>query len=173
LHNKTYLDIILENQFDVVLVSGRSPQQVQLQALSYDGQAVLGCMETMFKDRLCRGKPSGVSSYPNGVWHRVRHSAVGGATEYMTLMYVQGINVDPQVTVFRRTLRHFVDFGICPTKLASTNSVSTHDTSSFYNLGDRLIPNQYLRPVICHSVCSLKWMGVANFVSCRLSRILY
>jgi hypothetical protein len=57
------MKIISETQFDVVLVSGRSPQQVQLQVLSYDGRVVLGCMETMFKERLRGGKPSSISSY--------------------------------------------------------------------------------------------------------------
>jgi hypothetical protein len=96
----------LKHNYNMVLVSGRASQKLYNKVHSVPSSAVIGCFETTFPDRLREGKPSWIDAWrgSEGCWHCVRHSLVGGATEYVTLLYVKGLVVDPQVTLLRRTI---------------------------------------------------------------------
>jgi hypothetical protein len=95
----------ITQNFNMVLVSGNSSQTLYNKVHSVLLSVVIGCLETTFPDCLREGKPSQIDSWcgAEGFWHCVRHSSVGGATEYVTLFYVRGLMVDPQVTLLRRT----------------------------------------------------------------------
>jgi hypothetical protein len=141
----------------LILISCCSPQQLYNKVGEFVSGPVIGCIERNFTGRLRKGQPSGLTREvlhqprSNSAWHRVRHCSVGGATEFVALFYVVGMELDPQVSSLRRTIRHFVDFGIRPSRGVAAPSPNPIPSSTSYELGDRLRPENYFLPVTCPS----------------------
>jgi hypothetical protein len=99
---------------NLMLVSGSSAQQVYDRVHRCDEVNVIGSLEVHFTEQLRGGKPSCIQDckFQKGCWHRIRHSLAGRTTEFVTLISVKGLVIDLLVTTLRRTIRHFVDYGI-------------------------------------------------------------
>jgi hypothetical protein len=71
--------------------------QHRLTKLATDNTAAIGVLDHHFHGRLRGGRPTGcLTSLIQ--WHRVRHTSVGGATDYCALFGCVGLHIDPHTT---------------------------------------------------------------------------
>jgi hypothetical protein len=164
----------------LMLVSSATPQQLICATASLPTKQFIGVVETHFSGRLRNGHPSwtipgGISQVHghDAVWYRVRHSSVGGATEFVTLFYSSGMSLDPNMSPLRRTIRHFVDFGIRATRgtEAPSTAAQGRGTTLRYSLGDRLRPGCYDHPIVCPSSFHGTGWGIRQLTLQELSNV--
>jgi hypothetical protein len=98
----------------VLLVSGTVP--FLLPYLQDTSGYTVGVLDSHFHGRMRNGRPSGVRIAGLGhvCWHRVRHTSVGGSTLYCCLFGTNMADTEPQVSLLRRTIRHYLDHSIRP-----------------------------------------------------------
>jgi hypothetical protein len=107
-----------------------------------------GLVNHMFCGRLHGGRPSGSTNevLRHTRWCRVRHTTVGGPTNYCALLGYTGLHVEPKLTILRRNIRSILDFGIRPR--VCTGPCQSDASSSIYCLQDKLITGFYDRLVV-------------------------
>lgn len=129
----------------LVLVSG-SLEYVYQHSASFKHLATIGVVDTHFAGRLRKGRPSGSIpiTLPHVKWFRLRHSAVGGPTDYIALFAVFGGPPDPTLSILRRTLGDIFNHGIRPTISQLTPPAESGD---FYSVNSVIRQGSYLLPV--------------------------
>jgi hypothetical protein len=130
----------------VRLCSGPSIQYLITQ-MGLSTIPTIGLLSEHFAGRLRNGRLSGDLHRDSHhiVWHRVRHTTVGGSTNFTALLGCLHIELSPRLSVLRRTIRIIVDFGIKPTFLPIILSAAA--TANRYMLDDILQVGHYDCPL--------------------------
>jgi hypothetical protein len=103
------------------------------------------CVHRSFTPRAAYGYSRGPSQAIK--WFRIRHSVVGGPTNFCALLGTTDPVFEPKLSVLRRTIRSVIDFGLRPLPHNSSTCKSRTPTK-FYSLDDKLITGHYHRPVV-------------------------
>lgn len=131
----------------VVVVSGSISFFVNLLTELGDVSCVF-ILDRPFCQRLRQGRPSGV---PSGVvvkWHRIPHTALGGPTNYVTLLGIQGLGVHVPLSTLRRCIRDVFQSNTAARPIEATKEESSRDRAT-YLLSDVLKVDQ-LQAMVYH-----------------------
>lgn len=116
----------------------------------------LGVLDIHYVGRLRNGKPTSKDSVDaaqlsnlEATWQRLRHSTIGGASEFNALVVRANIAVPTIVSDLQRGIRHFFDAGTRPGPPPS--ELPPNRLGHYYQMDDRVVPGHYTLPVLCLS----------------------
>jgi hypothetical protein len=118
------------------------------------------------------GRPTGTQTVQltHVRWMSIRHTTVGGPTNFLSLVGLIGPTFLPKLTQLRRTIRSIFDFGARPHPCQPPSERSPSAAPSHYTLDDILLTQHYTLPVkLPSSFCASGW-GVRRLTHSELSK---
>jgi hypothetical protein len=130
---------------------------------------VWAMVDSDFHGRLHQGQPTGIGDWrlDHVTWFRIRHASVGGGTSFCSLFARCGTVFVPRVSVLRRNIRSFFNFGIRPVPCNHVKLTST--SSAFYKIDDKLQAQFLYRPVLFQTHFSYTGWGVRSLTTHELA----
>jgi hypothetical protein len=127
---------------------------------------VLGVLESHHTGRLRHQRPTGIPSrgYEHITWHRIRHTSVAGCTKFCALFGVNSNKLVPKTTTLRRTIRHYLDYSICP-------GHTTTDELDLLTPDDLLHPRHMQSPVRYHTSFTSTGVGVRRLTTDEIANM--
>lgn len=139
--------------FPLFLISGSLFPYVLNLLVYYSDHLLIGVVDAHYSGCLRNGRPTSrcdsdaklLMDLSDIRWLRLRHSTLGGATEFIGL-FVQSISLTPPPpSEIQRGIKHFLDAGIRPGP--PPNELPALQRGHHYITNDRIIPSLYQLPV--------------------------